>query len=399
MKLPALRLVPYPYRGYLVISSDIDGTRTASKFKQIQQFMRQEIGIPFSNTFFPYAGDKSFSLLSGSASDRDIILEHIRNGQIDAIHSFGDLPQFTRADARKAIEALEKAGCRLAVWIDHAEATSNFCKYRFRGQGDNPKAREYHIDILKQYGIRFIWTERLTNVVGQGLPLKLRDLARIYDPACPRSSATQLTKTALKVALSYAGSRKYNFFWRNTPLFPARMLDGMMIYEFVRFNNHFKGAAVGDTFEDLYYCISPRVVARLKARMGICIVYTHLGKKFSPKAEKTVAALRQLKTESDRRQLKLGNLYELLTYLAILKCLDWNFKQGHDGCGVIEIRSVKDEVSGNRVPQPQELVGVTFYVAGSTRVFLGEKELEVTHNAPDETLQSSVSIAGGYRAK
>ena len=297
-----IRRFPYPYRAALAICSDIDETDTREQHEAVQHFMRETIGIPFSNSFFPYHDEGKFSLFSGRPSDRSAILEQIRGGTIDVIHSYGEKKDFSRRDVQPVLEELRMHGCKIEVWVDHKDSKSNVCKHRCHGLGDLPERPEYHMDLTVKSGIRFIWTDRLTNLVGQEVPFSWKSVTTLYDPQHAWDSLINMAKTAAKIVLSLLGWRKYDFFKSNCQIQKYRLKDGQWVYEFIRFNNHFKGAAVGDTFLDLYYLISGKVLSRLKEVEGYCIVYTHLGKKFAPEsqsAEQTVRALQNLKKESD----------------------------------------------------------------------------------------------------
>ena len=116
---------------------------------------------------------------------KELIIKSIKKGLIDAIHSYGEKKDFQRKDAISALNELRKNGCKLDIWIDHAYSSSNLCKNRFYGKGDVPQEKEYHFDLTRDFGIKFIWTERFTNIIGQGTPVKILDLLNIYDNNYP----------------------------------------------------------------------------------------------------------------------------------------------------------------------------------------------------------------------
>ena len=66
--------------------------------------------------------------------------------------------------------------CRLAVWIDHAVAATNFGPDIMCGQGDIPGSRAYHADISCGFGIRFVWLGRVTSVIGQDSAWSLKGI-------------------------------------------------------------------------------------------------------------------------------------------------------------------------------------------------------------------------------
>lgn len=392
-----LRRIPYPYRAVLCISNDIDGTDTVEVHHEIQSFMRRGIGVDFSNTFFPFHDENKFSFFSSRSGDKETIIAQIQSGEIDAIHSFGEKNDFSRRDAETALAELRQSNCRINIWIDHAESPSNLCKHRFVGHGDSPDRREYHFDLLYNFGIRYIWTERLSNIVGQETPLTVQSVLRIFDKSHPNGSFLQMTKTAAKIFLSWLGVQKYDFFKTNLLVKPAVMQDNRPIYEFIRFNNHCKGAAVGDSFEDLHYLISKRVLERLKKVEGFSIVYIHLGKKFnlaSREAKRTVAALRNLRKEFDSGQILLWRLEKILNYSLIVRHLrwDWNHK---NGIHQINIQSIDDPLGLFPLSSEENLKNITFYIPNGAEIELrcrGKKILGARRNPPDHRGQESITI-------
>lgn len=392
---PALRPFPYPYRAAVSITSDIDNTDTLDQYEQIRSFMNDEIGISFTNTFLPFHAQNKFSLFSGNLADKNTIICDIKKGLIDAIHSFGDKPSFSRQDALRTLDVLKENDCRLTVWIDHAESKSNLCKYRFSGKGDFPNQSEYHLDLTKTYGIKFIWTERLTNIIGQGVPLRCKSVWEIYDRRYPLDTMKNMAKTTAKIVLDALGFKKYNFFQSNNLLNISTMRDGQQIYEFIRFNNSPKGATLGDTFEDLGYLLSNRVLDALKKRNAYCIPYIHLGKNFNPAdaaCRETIAALHNLK-----REMHSGNIYVdcviiLLTYYLRTTFLQWSFEQV-GGKQHIHISSINDPVFGNYVPETKDLHHVTFYTSRDSTIFVNSEEIKkVQRNPPDYSGRESVTI-------
>jgi hypothetical protein len=173
------------------------------------------------------------------------------------------------------------------------------------------------------------------------------------------------------------------------------MRDGQKIYEFIRFNNHPKGAAVGDTFEDLAYFISNKVLCALKKSGGYCIVYVHLGKKFNLNnisSRETIAALHNLKREIDCGNIYVDCVSKLLTYYLRTTFLEWSF-EAVKGQYHIHISSINDPVFGPYVPEVKELQNVTFYTSGDVKILVNGAEIKkIQRNAADHTGRESVTI-------
>jgi hypothetical protein len=391
-----LRKFPYPYRAALSICSDIDGTDTKEDFDAVRSLIRDKIGLKFSSGFLPFHEDNKFSFYSGRAGDKKAIIDSIRKGEIDALHSYGHKTDFDRATAQRILKELVENDCRLEIWTDHAYSKSNLCKFRFQGRGDIPDAREYHMDLTERYGIKFIWTEHLTNLIGQDVPLPWLRLGGILDLRHPLHSGLTVLKTGAKLFLGEFGSKKYSYFRKNKLVNISTLADGRKIFEFIRFSNYVWGPNNGDSFGELHYLIAPKVLKRLIKRGGYSLVYVHLGRNFRPETEmgqKAVEALRNLKKEEERGTILVDSTLRLLHYYVVQKFLRWT-SEFREGGHWIRIESVDDPVSGPRVPRPEELRGITFYVPGEARVFIREDEVKaIKANPPDYTGRKSIMIS------
>ncbi|MBC8556101.1 MAG: hypothetical protein H8D23_41330, partial [Candidatus Brocadiales bacterium] len=246
-------------------------------------------------------------------------------------------------------------------------------------------------------GIKYIWTERLTNIIGQGVSLSPKAVFNIFDPACPVDSLKTMLKTVAKIIVSFAGSEKYDYFKGNDLLIVSELRDKQRIYEFVRFNNYFKSPENGDSFEELYYLISPRVLTKLKQSGGYAVVYVHLGKNYnlqSADAVKTVNALKNLKMENESGNIYVDSTSKVLEYYLTHKHLNWSWKSDNDKC-IITVHSVDDPVNGTYVPSLQQLSNITFYVSYPHIVELycgSEKVQEYRQNPEDHTGMRSITI-------
>jgi len=393
---PELREFPYPYRAALSICSDIDHTRTKEEFEAVRSLITDKIGLKFSSGFFPFEEENDFSLFSGREGDKEVIINSIRKGHMDAIHSYGSKRDLSREDAKRALIELTKNNCRLEVWIDHADSGSNFCKFRCMGRGDVPGAREYHADLTSSYGIKFIWTEYLTNLIGQDVPFPWLRLGNAIDVHHPLLSALNVLKTGAKLLLGEFGSERYKYYRKNRLVNISTLADGRKMFEFVRFNNYPRNPRNGDSFEELYYLISPRVLRILRKRGGYALVYVHLGKNFYPESDdgqKTVAALQDLKKEQDKGTILVDSTVRILKYHVAHEFLCWTSELSNDGC-LIRIDSIDDPISGSRVPGLEELWGLTFYAPKKARLFIRDDEVKtIKRNPADHTGRESLTIA------
>ena len=148
------------------------------------------VGLEVGNTIYFDMPPGHFSYWNTDDESREKIRALIRSGHIDCLHSFGDTAT-TRKHAAKALEELERHGCRLKVWVDHAVAPTNFGPDIMKGYGDIPGHPAYHADLTLAHGIEFVWMGRVTSVIGQNRRL---DFGGIVDYAHPVSSCRTLVK-------------------------------------------------------------------------------------------------------------------------------------------------------------------------------------------------------------
>jgi len=248
----ALRKFPYPYRAAMTICSDIDGTTTKEEFLEIQKFlntkeetsMGEGVGLEIGNSFVMYAPPTcAFSYFSGNPGSAQIIGKFIKAGYIDFLHSYGEKDNFTRKDAIKAIEELNNNQYKVDVWVDHAKTPDNLGDDRTFGLGDHPGSIAYHSDLTLAYGIKFVWLGRVTTVIGQSVPITLKTFSSVYDSRHPVQSLINMGKEFAKNVLAVLGNKKYAMHKNYDLVRIAKLDDGQKAYEFLRFDNYWKGVA------------------------------------------------------------------------------------------------------------------------------------------------------------
>jgi len=402
----ALRKFPYPYKAAMTISSDIDGTTTKEEFLEIQKFlntkertsMGEGVGLEIGNSFMMYAPPTcAFSYFSGNPSNAQIIQKFIKTGQIDFMHSYGEKAAFTRQDTIKAIEELSKNGYKVDVWVDHAKTPDNLGDDTTFGLGDHPHSTAYHSDLTLAYGIKFVWLGRITMITGQSVPITLKTFSSIYDSYHPIPSLINMGKEFAKNVLAVWGNKKYAMHKSYDFIRIAKLDDGQKVYEFLRFDNYWKGIATGATSKRLAYVISKRTLDRLKEVGGYMIVYTHLGKNSDCSqviAKETQIALRELANEYERGNIYVTTTSKLLNYYLNHKYLNWSYETKGDEI-IITISNVQDPVFGSFIPTIQDLQGITFYVPHKykTRIYINDKEIvNIRKNPPDSKDRESITI-------
>jgi len=402
----ALRKFPYPYKAAMAICSDIDGTTTVNEFLEIHKFLNSKemtsmgrgVGLEIGDSFMMYASSTcAFSYYSANPANARVIKRFIKSGYIDFMHSYGEKPDFTRKDAIEAIKELTENGCKVDVWVDHATTVDNLGDDRTFGLGDHRDSSAYHSDITLAYGIKFVWLGRITTVIGQSAPITLKTFSSIYDSRYPVDSLKNMVKESGKNVLAVFGNRKYAMHKSYDLVRIAKLDDGQKVYEFLRFDNYWKGVAEGATSKRLAYVISKRTLERLKEAGGYMIVYTHLGKNSDCSqviAEETQVALRDLASEYERGSIYITTTSNLLNYYLKHKYLNWSYETKDDEV-VITISGVEDPVFGSFVPTIKDLQGITFYVPDKDKaqIYVGGKEIEnIRRNPADYRGRESVSI-------
>ena len=404
----ALRKFPYPYKAAMAICSDIDGTTSVEEFLEIEKFLNTKeitsmgkgIGLEIGNSFMMYAPPTcAFSYYSAEPENAQIIKKFIKIGYIDFMHSYGQKADFTRKDAMEAIKELTENGCKVDVWVDHATTVDNLGDDRTFGLGDHQDSSAYHADITLAYGIKFVWLGRITMVIGQSVPITLKTFSSIYDSRHPVHSFINMKKEFAKNVLAVFGNMKYAMHKSYDLMRITKLDDGQKVYEFLRFDNHWKGVGRGATSKHLAYVISKRTLTRLKEVGGYMIVYTHLG--LNSDCSQVIAKETQIALRDLAREYETGNIYitttsKLLNYYLNHKYINWSYETKGDKV-IIKISSVEDPVFGSFVPTVEDLQGITFYVPDNdgARIYISDKEIaNIQRNPPDYSERESITIQG-----
>ncbi|MEO8353150.1 MAG: hypothetical protein ABI680_15575 [Chthoniobacteraceae bacterium] len=317
----------------LAICSDLDETPDAETYFELMRFLNTTedtsmgpgVGLEVGNTIYFDMAPGHFSYWNTTEKNREKIRELIKSGHIDCLHSFGDLAT-TRAHAARALDELAKHGCQLRVWVDHAQAPTNFGADIMQGHGDEPGHPAYHADLTTAYGIQYVWRGRVTSVVGQDRPATVRGIADWRHPIC---SITTLGKEVVKQIMARTGSRKYRLHAYNRSIVAGTLRDGQATKEFLRCNPHWQGVSAGDRGDAIHEVLTHRFLDRLVERAGTCILYTHLGKldrTAHPRrfGEQTVAAFRLLAEYQQK-----GRIDVLTTARLLDRCAEPTLKKMH----------------------------------------------------------------------
>jgi hypothetical protein len=376
----------------LAICSDLDETPDRHVFWEIARYLNSSdatpmgpgVGLEVGNSIYFDMAPDQFAYWNTDDRGRAMVQELVRSGHIDCIHSFGDLAT-TRAHAARALEELQRHGCRLEVWVDHAVAPSNFGGDIMRGRGDVTGAAVYHADLTCGFGVRYVWRGRITSVIGQDVPRSLRD---VFDRGHAVASARTLAKEWAKGWLGRLGSRKYAIHAPNEALCPVRLRDGRPVWEFLRVNSYWGGVDDAASAAGLAEVLRPRFLDALVRRGGVALVYTHLGKvtdRREPVPKATRDALRLLASYRDSGHILVTTTRRLL---------DWCRRRREARVSLSESgASLRVVVS---LPGKEDAFdGLTLYVPAGrhVQVALNDRELVgLRTNPPDHSGRTSISL-------
>ncbi|MCB1691872.1 MAG: hypothetical protein KDI19_03855 [Pseudomonadales bacterium] len=388
----SLRKNPYPFDAMLAICSDLDETPDAEAYFETARFLNTKgetalgkgVGLEVGNTLYFRMPAGQFSWFNATDEDRARLVALMRSGHIDCLHSFGDLVT-SRQDVIACWEELDKYGCGPQVWIDHAEAKSNFDAEIMFGEGASVGAGCYHADVTTGR-IRYIWKGRVTSIVAKDAPLSL---AGIFSWQHPVATVITMAKEAAKIALAIGGSTKYAMHAEKSLLRDATLDSGQRIVEFIRSNPSWGGVSHNETGDGIGEVLVPRILDRVVESGGRSIFYTHLGKtsagKFLPAS--SVDGFRRLAAYADKGRILVTTTRRLLGYVDAQRSLSFSATESGDEL-TIETTS--------HFPVA-ELAGMCWYIPDHTRrvrlVANGETAFDLELNAPDASGRQSASIA------
>ncbi len=398
----AMRHWPYPYRAMLAVCSDLDETPDRNAYWDTAEFlnttrstpMGDGLGLEVGNTIYFDMATDQFAYWNTDDAGRSMVQLLIRSGHIDCLHSFGDLAT-TREHAQRALDELEQNGCRLDVWIDHAQAISNFDGGIMMGEGDVTSSPAYHANITVKHGVQYVWRGRVSSVLGQDVRPQL---GGILSPTHPIASGKTLAKELTKQMLSRMGNEKYALHAPNRILKQSSLRDGQAVYEFLRCNPHWGGVSSHETAWGIGDVLTQRMINQLVERNGGCILYTHLGKS-DPNADMPLGAtaiegFRRLAASQADGDLLVTTTRRLLGYCRAKNEIGFTTIRNDDSI-VIDIDTARNRYADLTPIIERDLEGLTFYTPDPqlTRVRIeGEEVTGLLQNAADASGRASVSI-------
>lgn len=308
-----------------------------------------------------------------------------RSGHLDILHTYGNFDEggFNRRYAERSINELEKYGAGVKVWINHGSSNNvqNVGLFAFQ-EGAQPGSPAYHFDLLASYGIRFVWSGRMTHVIGQ-------NAESTYDIRLTNFVQRVLSKT------KYRYVREPVFDFENRLFMKIDLQDGSEVWDFVRFINRLGQERTQDVY-DLIRQICPSIIRRLIGNAGYLILYSHMCEGVSSLEgfpRKLVGNLEFLSRMYHEGKLLVTTASRLLQYNEVHNNIIWQ-TDDRDGLKRIGISPHIDVLGVKRELSTDMLQGITFYCEDprKTAIFLDNKPQEIQVNPKDATGRYSVTI-------
>jgi hypothetical protein len=323
-----LSALPPPYRGWVAISNDPDGT-TMREWDALHELLWQRLALPIADSFFLFNYSERYPDQVCIEHDPEILAAHPH----DTMHTWGDFCDtrsrlFTRDDAARGLEMLRRHGARPLVWTDHANFAGNLLHNAvvpaqpvLEDHSGRPCENfAYSLDLIEAAGVRYVWNGRLTRRVGQDRPLGRREW--YAHEASPARHPRLWAAADLLAAPFWRRVRAQAFDYdadANRQYFARRFPDGRSLHCFRRF-----GEWRYANIDGLARSLDAERLDRLAQVEGTMIVYTHLGKRAAGRGAQsqhvpppTVAALQGLAARLREGQLLVSSVSRLLDYLVL----------------------------------------------------------------------------------
>lgn len=355
---------PYPYKSMVAFESDIDRTSLPG-FRQTQRYLSTHadtplgrgLGLDFANSFWCYRVERGRR--NDDASDEvgywagfedpsptphaNELIRYAKAGRIGVLHSFGRFDdRFVRDHAARALDMLQREGVNFRLWTNHG---------RYHGQniattlsphdqmlGGRPGADAYHADLLRDYGVRYLWpTGYRGRSEGTKTPLYLTELE-------DGSKVWQFVRSSVL----FMDVSHFDLFARKGALFGG--------------NNRWPGA-VGWQPQLLGLWLSEARLNRLVDQGLYCIFAQHFGNQLGAVhfAPDTAVGLRRLKSFQDRGKILVASTERLLDYNLAVTHADIATTATADHI-VIDIPKIDDPAYGAFTPSLKALSGLSIAI-------------------------------------
>jgi hypothetical protein len=377
----------------LAICSDLDETPNKEIYFETARYLNTSeetivgkgVGLEVGNTIYFDMPEHNFSYTNTDDDGREKIHQLIQSGHIDCLHSFGDF-----VDSRERIETcwseIQKGSRKIEVWVDHAQAPTNLDDDIMEGKGAIKGANAFHTDMTVETGmLPFIWKGRVTSIVSQNTP---RCFAAIFNWKDIQKSIKTILFEFIKGYIARFGSNKYVMHKDNKVLRKTKLINGSIVYEFMRCNPSSGGVSSNDKARGIHHVLTKKVLDTLVGNEGCSILYSHLGKVFSvdePFKPETRQAFELLAEYQKSNKILTATTRRLLGYLRTHEELSFTVETV---INEVRIKLLTEYIN-------EDLNGLTWYVEDPTKVSLfinNKKYSNLVINPADKTGKKSVSI-------
>tara|TARA_B100000131_G_C18125551_1_gene614542 strand:- start:7127 stop:9133 length:2007 start_codon:yes stop_codon:yes gene_type:complete len=337
----------------LSISSDIDST-SKQNFHSINReigSMSNGFGLEFANSVWYKATGaergKQIAFIDLHGDSPGIFEEELnvmaRRGEIDSLHTYGNFStddfSFTRKVAEEALKYFSKSGIKFPIWVNHGDErnSQNLAYYHYM-EGDIPESESYHVDLMMELGVKYIWDPKKRHNFSHESLLEekeLRDGTKIW--SFPRYHVIGI-KEEDKDDFEKIGMKIWNGVEEGT-------LEGVLwVPQF------------------LHIQLKDSNLRKLVEEGGHCIITQHLGyihrddNEFTDQAKAALSNLSgyfkrgEICVTRTSRQLEFNRVRDFLNYEVI----------NDDGVTLINILSIDDPVFGSEIPKIETLRGIQF---------------------------------------
>ena len=385
---------PYPFKGGLSIANDAE-FMSFEYFETLMAFLNGKeetplgrgLGMNVTSSFFFYSTHSyNFSYFSdikmtgNKQSYANRLEDYLRSGWIDTIHAYGDfdgIGGFRREHAQNCYQVLDEIRAPIEVFTNHGSSDNiqNVGADAVYHQGDLKKELAYHSDLMKENGIRYIWTDSMVTQKGDLLEKKIvRKYIRRVINYIKRSGERQTARL----------------------IFSERLQDGAKFKGFMRFRSTGVNApnlsSLGAQLEQIDWRL-------FYAYSGAIIIYQHLGVLYRSarrcveakiecllsRPEIFMAPFYRLEKEMKEGRLWICGLAAFLRYVEMVESTQIILED--KGIYVLE-------GSLNGKTPVEHFQGLTLYVEANNEIELKYKKtkLNIVNNGPDDTGQYSVSV-------
>lgn len=373
MKRISIMRCPYPYKGMIAFSSDIDG----SNYKRYTTYKKlfESYNIPFSDTFWFYnsACDSDsiesetisyFKCLTNKKNYNELILNGIQLGNFDALHSYGnwsgEYNNFKREFARKALDELnsinEFTQKNIQIWISHGDInnTQNFGQEGRLGKkfqkGDIKFSDEYHTDLLSNSSIRYVWSRDQSQIKNFLLFLK-KILRRLYFTYENRNFFIKLLSLIRELLLDLSQGRSYG---NKSLIFPIKLRDGSLFWGFERYTDNWH-------LDKIHEQISKKNINFLLKNHYLIIIANHFGYPSEDNGilitKEVHSSLKYIQGLQKSQSLLIVKQIELLNYNLVRDYMKYHYLPK---LNMLILEYIGDPVFGNREINLDDLKGISF---------------------------------------